>query len=299
MRPAGGSSGTPPGPLATTAGESANFASVWSSFDGQPTAPVVRMSETESARYGWRVGRLEIHPASETTPEQVVELGRASGAEIVVARFDARHLDWFARLQQRDVGVIAAGTIVYWGCDTDPDEGTSAPRSCTLNELRTVIGIVESTFDGYVSHYSANPLLGGSSTPSGYAEWLSTFVDARDRDVIVVGEGEAITGFAAVELVGSAAEVALAGIAPYAQRQGWYGRLMRSCKAWATGQDVARLVISTQVSNIAVQTAWAGLGLVPIGAFETVHVCFGPAAQRLAAPIDHAENDRTASTTRS
>jgi ribosomal protein S18 acetylase RimI-like enzyme len=255
---------------------------VWYDFGAGDREITIRRSPSESARFGWTVGRLDVPIDSTVDAEALATMARASGCDVVVARFSAEHADWFARFVTTGATAIAAGTLMFWRRTTATVDVSTDPRRCRAEELDEVTQIVGTTFAGYVSHHSANPLLGGDATPSGYAEWLGSYVGQdSEQAVLLVGPDYRIAGFAAVDWTSPWAEIALAGVAPSFQRQGWYSKLLDACTELARSNHRDQLVISTQASNVGVQSAWASKGFRPIAALDTVHLCFGDAADEL------------------
>ncbi|MEI8080807.1 MAG: hypothetical protein WCI74_03075, partial [Actinomycetes bacterium] len=137
-----------------------------------------------------------------------------------------------------------------------------------------------SIFDGYPNHYSYDPVLGDADVAASYARWTGRLLRAEENLTLLAQTDGNLAGVTLCALSGRDVEVVLAGILPEHRRSGFYGALLASVAKAATtqGQDsngpgpVDRLVISTQLDNIAVQRAWARLGLQPLTSFETVHL---------------------------
>jgi GNAT superfamily N-acetyltransferase len=69
-------------------------------------------------------------------------------------------------------------------------------------------------------------------------------------------------------------EGVLFGVGPLAQGQGIYRSFMIHGMEWCLQQGMTRMVVSTQITNIAVQKVWTRLGFEPSHAYYTFHKWF-------------------------
>jgi GNAT superfamily N-acetyltransferase len=69
-------------------------------------------------------------------------------------------------------------------------------------------------------------------------------------------------------------EGVLFGVTPAAQGRGLYRSLMLAGMHWSKLRDAGRMVVSTQITNIAVQKVWTRLGFEPSGSCYTFHKWF-------------------------
>lgn len=248
--------------------------------DTRATTVSLAASASESARFGHPVERLSVGGgwASVLTREQLVarvrELIDGSTARTVILRYPsestflARDLAGHRRL------VYPAGSLLYWerptaGAVPDGDVELLHP-----DDAREASAVIAASFDGYVNHYHANPLIDEAVVTDGYLEWAASSITSTQNRVFVVRDGGAIAGVATVEAPAGAShwEILLAGIDPRAQGKGLYLTLVRGILAAAAAEGVELVVISTQSHNIAVQRAWAKLGFSPAATIETAHL---------------------------
>jgi len=133
--------------------------------------------------------------------------------------------------------------------------------------------LVARVFDGYVNHYTANPLLEPDLALEGYVDWVRRTAQANPDSLGVLAHGERSVGVATwfVDPGGEVVEILLAGLVPEARGHGWYAALLAEVGRVATGLDVPRVVISTQAANVAVQRAWVSAGFKPLAAVTTAH----------------------------
>ncbi|GAA3151625.1 hypothetical protein GCM10010466_48380 [Planomonospora alba] len=260
--------------------------------------PRAEASPLESARFGCSVARLTVPPGYGSLAP-VREALRASDADVVVLRYPAENVGWFAHLLSDDGRVpLFAGSLVYWslpaglGRRPAPQAGL---RTAALEDRETASALVAGIFAEYGNHYAANPLFDGAAALAGYRQWaagsaeqgrcLALWADGAcgaDRAVGATpadaaagtaggGRGE-ILGLATVADDGPRTEILLAGMVPAARGRGLYAHLLRAVEDRALGRGAAEVVISTQEHNTRVQRAWARYGFRPSHAVLTVHM---------------------------
>ena len=93
--------------------------------------------------------------------------------------------------------------------------------------------------------------------------------------VLVAGWNGQIAGFLSLKKTGpDAAEGPLIAVAAQYRRQGVARALMLAGLRWCQEQGLARMVMSTQLSNTSSQRVWVRLGFVPRDAVHTFHLWF-------------------------
>lgn len=234
---------------------------------------VSRPSAYESDRFGVSVDRVSVSAAAKVSVEEVLDAVAASDADVVVLRYPAREVGWFARLMTGDRAVLLADGLVYWSL---PVGGGRRPEP--VPELVTAIetdlddevvgAVVADIFGDYGNHYCANPLFDKALALAGYQQWARRSIAAAGA-VTLRGPGEGLVGLATVDHAGHVTEIELAGIVPAEQGRGRYRHLLAAAEDAATGD---RLVISTQTHNTGVQRAWSRYGFEPVHSLLTVHL---------------------------
>lgn len=242
-------------------------------------------SPLESARFGLDVARLTVGQG-ELDRKGLLEAVEASGAQVVVVRYDSRRQDVAALVASGRRAVIQTGALTYWEIAladrlrTSPVEGMRVDTAATLfgaagaDPADVVRTVVRSSFADYGNHYTADPLLDRSAALAGYEDWaVRTLADDPGR-VLVMAQAGRPAGAATVEMSANGAdvEVLLAGLVPSAQGRGLYPHLLGACADVGASRGATRLVISTQVHNTRVQRSWARQGLRPFAAVETLHL---------------------------
>ena len=241
------------------------------------TEVALRPSPVESRRFGLTISRADV-PLAVTGADPlgaVLEQLRNDVSDVVVVRYPAARVDWFARLLATDRTLVSADVLTYWqlsvgeGRAPEPEPGLVA-RPVELAEPELVDGLVTDIFQSYGNHYLANPLLDPDAALAGYVEWAQH--SASETPPVVLEEaGTGVVGLATLAHTPGTTEILLAGIVRLAQGRRRYAHLLAGVEQAAHDHDAERVVISTQAHNAGVQRAWARYGFEPAGSLHTVH----------------------------
>ncbi len=250
----------------------------WDDLSGEGVT--VSASPHDSARFGLTVIRVvvgshvrDMHAAVEV----VLDAVSRPDVDLAVVRWPAALTALGAHVVAAGPSVVPADTLVYWAggsISALEDSLQVAPLSDVPAELAALEQLVRATFDRYVSHYAASPDLDPEGVTEGYVEWaLRTAADDPSR-TWVAREDDRLLAFATTRTLAEPrdVEVELAGTSPTHRGRGIYTSLLTGMLARLPEQGHDRLLISTQAGNVGVQRLWAGAGLLPLGAFTTVHV---------------------------
>jgi GNAT superfamily N-acetyltransferase len=138
--------------------------------------------------------------------------------------------------------------------------------------------VAAGAFQGYYGHYHADPKLDRNKCDEGYVSWAvrSCTLKQVATEVLVAERDNQIVGFATLRLNSpEEGEGVLFGVAPEAQGIGIYRSFMVSGMQWCKEQQVKRMIVSTQVTNVAVQKVWCRVGFEPAYSYYTFHKWFG------------------------
>ncbi|GIH89508.1 GNAT family N-acetyltransferase [Planobispora siamensis] len=237
----------------------------------------IRQSPLESARFGRPVERLTVPAGERPGFSRVREALLESAADVVVLRYPAEYVDWFAMLSLPGRIPLFAGSLTYWNLAAGRGRGPQAEEglwTAELDDPAAVSALVAEIFAEYGNHYAANPLFDDSRALAGYQEWAGASA-AGGRCLALWGRGPGgepeVLGLATVD-DGPGTEILLAGVVPAARGRGRYAHLLRAVEERALGRGSAEVVISTQEHNTRVQRAWARYGFRPSHAVLTVHL---------------------------
>ena len=173
-------------------------------------------------------------------------------------------------------------TLVYFSRDVlaRPASEGSAPVGLRLarpDDAAEVSRIAAVAFHGYRGHYHADPRLDTAKSDEAYRSWAMRSVTTPGvaDAVLVADEGERLLGFATLRLNTPAeGEGVLFAVAPEAQGRGIYRQFMMQAMSWVADQGAASMVVSTQLTNLAVQKVWVRLGFEPSRSYYTFHKWF-------------------------
>ena len=234
-------------------------------------------SALDSDRFGINVVRGHV-PAG-TLDKEVIDEIMASDATLIILRTVAGDSGAIVQLQRQGWPVIHADTLVCYGIDLTILPREPSPvgvRLATGADRNPIHEIAESSFTGYRSHYSANPLLPRDKIVAGYVEWAESRLAPENpgsRTWVVTVE-DRVAGFATCDLRPDEGtiELVLNAVHPRFSRHGLYGRLLKGILQHYAALSYRQLVVSTQLWNYTVQRQWARAGLSLKLAYDTYHI---------------------------
>ncbi|WP_328332675.1 N-acetyltransferase [Kribbella sp. NBC_00382] len=232
-----------------------------------------RPGDYEAKRFGVSVDRISVSASAGTPLDEVLTAVDKSSADVVILRYPAREVTWFAALATGSRTALLADSLVYWslpvgkGRRPAPLAGFAASLEKVVDDT-LVDDLVGDIFGDYGNHYCANPLFKRAEALAGYQEWARRSV-AETGAVVLRGPDRRVLALATIDQERSWTEVQLAGVVPAEQGRGRYGHLLAAVEDASTTR---RLVISTQGHNTGVQRAWARYGFEPVHTLLTVHL---------------------------
>lgn len=204
---------------------------------------------------------------------------RHNRVELLIARCSTSDLP-AAQAMERD-GFQIMDTLVYFSRDiangVPPEQGSIPIRELRSGEDGAVRQVASQSFAGYMGHYHADPRLDRRQCDETYVDWAHRSCLSKEvADAVLVGAtGAKIIAFATMRLNSEEeGEGVLFGVAPEAQGQGIYRALMVGGMQWCKARSRARMVVSTQITNYAVQKVWTRLGFEPLKSYYTLHKWF-------------------------
>ena len=236
-------------------------------------AVVVHASDVESARFGLRIGRVEVGGDVDVAGLEAA----CAGFDVVILRCRADAVDLpFRLLELRDLHAFTADHLSVWRWDAADPRPAPLPdgwRVGPSSDPAVVEEVVRDAFADYRNHYRANPLFDRQAALDGYVEWALSVMARSDDACTLLRDptGEAV-GVALVDWDDDVPDVELAGIRPRAQGQGRYGALMTAVMRLTRERSRPALTISTQSHNVNVMRAWARLGFLPVDTLVTIHL---------------------------
>ncbi|MDT8273386.1 MAG: GNAT family N-acetyltransferase, partial [Desulfomonilia bacterium] len=202
--------------------------------------------------------------------------------EFLIARCPSHDLETVQQMERH--GFLLMDTLVYYTCRLKNKPFGNALSSQDVRPIKSgeensVKNIAASSFKGYQGHYHADSRLEKKKCDEVYIDWAYTSCSKETlaHEVLVKEREGEIVGFATMRMNNSAeGEGVLFGVAPSFQGKGIYRSLMIGGMKWCVENNMDRMVVSTQVNNIAVQKVWVRLGFEPSRSYYTFHKWFSP-----------------------
>jgi dTDP-4-amino-4,6-dideoxy-D-galactose acyltransferase len=174
-------------------------------------------------------------------------------------------------------------TLVYYGRPLSPRDGAPVPqpsvriRAMRSSDKATIRRVAQQAFRNYSSHYHADLNLQRAACDALYADWAIREASTRKpgRAMLVAEIAGAVVGFLSLRLnQPKEGEGVLFAVSPRWQGRGVGLALMRQGAVWCSEQGARRMIISTQITNIAAQKTFIRAGFEPVRYISTFHKWF-------------------------
>ncbi|TCP39525.1 GNAT family N-acetyltransferase [Rhodovulum marinum] len=235
----------------------------------------IELNDLETARFGIVAARVTDAQAS---PAEIEAAARDRGVQMLTARVDVGDLPRVHALEE--AGYRLMDTLVYYArgldgvADRAPSPAGEILRPATAADAPAVGQVARAAFAGYLGHYHADPRLGAAAADAAYVEWAETSVQTVGprRPALVALQADRVVGFLTLRRNSDTEiEIVLNAVHPEAQRQGLYGRLVEHGMAAGRAAGCTRVIVSTQINNVAVQKVWARQGFCMSHGLYTFH----------------------------
>ncbi|WP_433515865.1 GNAT family N-acetyltransferase [Nonomuraea sp. CA-143628] len=235
-------------------------------------AVLTRESPLESARFGRSIERLAVSGSSFAAVREAVV---RSTADVIILRYPADHVSWYAQLTALGRTAVFADSLVYWrlraGAGRAP-EASPDLRAAELTGTAVIEDLVSDIFLSYGNHYLANPLFNAADALAGYQEWALRSAAEGGCLALLDRPDSRVLALATLDEAESRTEILLAGVISKAQGRGLYAHLLKAVEDRTLARGGDEVVISTQGHNTRVQRAWARYGFEPVRTVLTVHL---------------------------
>lgn len=244
----------------------------------QRSISLIALSALDEERFGVRTAKSKDFTWHEI-PEILTQCGQ-SHIQLLIARCPTSDLKTTQELERR--GFLLMDTLVYYEHNLHlinvivPNEKIII-RGILPGEAEDVRTLAAESFKGYRGHYHADSRLDVHQCDDVYKSWAYNSCISKDfaNEVLVAVLDDKIVGFASLRINDpKESEVVLNGVLPKSQRMGIYRMLIENSLIWSIRQCVKRMIISTQITNIAVQKVWVRVGFQPTSSFYTFHKWF-------------------------
>lgn len=238
----------------------------------------VQLSPLDEERFGICSARAP-SVTLETLPE-IMKFCRAKDVVFLVARCRVEEVAGAQAMER--AGFRLMDTLLYWARNLVkvpiPADNCKVPiRPIRGGEEAIVRGIAAEIFRGYFGHYHADPRLDPKKCDEAYVSWAERSCLSKDvaEEVLVAELDGRIVSFITLRRNSAEeGEAVVGGVLPEAQGLGIYRSFLVRSMEWCNVQSCTRMIVSTQVTNNAVQKVWARLGYEPSYAYYTFHKWF-------------------------
>ncbi len=238
----------------------------------------VSLSAIDEERFGIRVARTNLVTA-ETWPT-IMDFCRANQVKMLIARCYTSEIAVTQAMER--AGSLLMDTLVVFSRDLVRHKIPDNPNQDIIRLMRPgdedqIRRVAARAFDGYSGHYHADSRLDKAKCDEAYISWAMRSCLSKDvaDDVFVAAQGDAIIGFITMQLnTPEEGQAVIGGVLPEAQGKGLYRSFLITGMEWLLAKQAATMVVSTQITNIAVQKVWVRLGFEPRYAFYTFHKWF-------------------------
>lgn len=236
--------------------------------------PSVQESATESRAFGIRVGRLDYGLGTRWSDVDIAATLDAADCDLVVMRYPAQRLDLLDQLQACGRATITADPLLYLRRDAVAMEHDPVVLRTAGSENRAEIdAAIAEIFDGYVTHYMANPVTRDVDIVHAYQEWIGLGLLGPGAHVALADvAGLGSVGMGMVQRRDDVTEIQLIGIRPPHRSRGLYQATIRALTDEAFTTGAVSLVTSVQASNTGSLRGFAAVGYYPYLTLSTVHV---------------------------
>ena len=239
---------------------------------------MTELSAIDQERFGIATAKAMVSSAADA--DRAIDESRALGAKMLIVRCPASELHAAQRLEERGCRIM--DVLVYFSRDLKKspipaDTSDVSLRGVRAEDADAVEAVARESFKGYIGHYHADARLDRTACDEVYTSWARRSCVSRDvaGEVLIAHDGDEILGFATLRMNSTEeGEGVLFGVAPPAQGRGIYRSFMIGGMQWCAAQGATRMVVSTQVTNIAVQKVWTRLGFEPQKSYLTFHRWF-------------------------
>ncbi len=237
----------------------------------------INFSPVESSRF-----LLNIHRGSlpDFKVSEIKNYIISNNVDVLILRLSSSSIASHSNLYNTGFDIIHADSLVYYKSNIESTEINPLKNklnfvqiNSTNNEkLNEIIPII---FKEYQNHYFSNPFLDKEKIIEGYIEWAKNYSGIEEGKIswLIYYENE-IAGFATCSFNEQKKECegVLYGVMPNFSGQGIYSDIIRFTQKYFKEKGYTRMLVSTQLQNIAVQKVWIREGFVIDYSYETYHI---------------------------
>jgi len=243
-----------------------------------PVSSDVFISDIDQERFGVKTARI-VGLTVDRLP-LVIDFCSREQVALLIARCNMSDLAAAQAMEKE--GFLLMDTLVYYSLDLSrlpapSDHGVVRFRPIRPDEEKEMIAVASESFRGYFGHYHADPKLDNKKCDEVYVDWAKKACASRgaNENFFVAEVDKRIVAFGVFRINNpDEGELFLGGIHPDFQGQGIYLSFLCRAMEWCLSKHARRMVISTQLNNIAVQKILTKFGFEISKGYYTYHKWF-------------------------
>jgi hypothetical protein len=230
----------------------------------------LKLSESESKRFGQCIGRGSFSSLDENDFDQLVQ--QLLKFDLVFLRIPAHLVRKVQAFSSCGLDVFQSDNLLYFANKTPKGTHHKDWYSDKLPPLSIIQEHVAECFDGYLNHYTADCYLSERKSLDGYLEWSSNLYLADNVESVYMPFRDKIGALALAVVEGSTTEIILNSVLPELQGRGLYIQLLEMVEYRTLEIGGSMVRISTQSTNIRVINALIKAGYRLENSFLTLHI---------------------------
>jgi ribosomal protein S18 acetylase RimI-like enzyme len=238
----------------------------------------VFISDIDKERFG--VKTAKVIGLTKDRLSSVLDFCAKEEVVLLIARCNMSDLEAAQSMEKEDF--LLMDTLIYYSLDLSKrpipsDKGVVHFRPIHADEEKEMIAVASESFRGYFGHYHADPRLDNEKCDEVYVDWAKKAYASRgaNENFFVAEIDKRIVAFGVFRINDSEeGELFLGGIHPDFQGHGIYLSFLCRAMEWCLSRNAKRMVISTQLNNIAVQKVLTRFGFEISKGYYTYHKWF-------------------------
>ena len=236
---------------------------------------MIYASEVDSLRFGIKIARAKIDLVEDLY--EIEKFSLENNIEMIIARCNTDNLKLVQKMEAEEYRLM--DTLIYYKRNLInnpiPDESNKVDiRSLKTGDENAIAKVAEEAFRDYQGHYHSDERLPRKECDEAYVSWAhNSCISKEFADEVLVAEmGKEIVGFHTLRLNNPReGEVILTCVSPDFQGRGIHREFEIRGMLWCLRKGADWIIVSTQITNTAVQRVWVRLGFVPSHSYYTFH----------------------------
>lgn len=236
------------------------------------------LSKLDEIRFGIRTAKAD--NISQGLVPDLLEFCYKNKVELLIARCSTQQIQTIHILEQEGFNLM--DTLVYYIFNIERTSIQLSIKDILIRPFKQgeeiqIKFVAEHAFKDYFGHYHADPRLDKKKCDEVYVSWAYRSCIEEDvaDEVLVAIHDNSIVGFVTLKMkTPYEGECIHGGVMPDLQGKGIYQSFIIRALEWCKVKGANKMIVSTQINNIAVQKVWSRLGFEFDHAEYTFHKWF-------------------------